>query len=94
MSIGTYLVVFFTLLVLLVVTFAAAFVNLGNPLINFAIAMIIATFKAGLILWFFMHVKFGTKLIWVYAIGSFVWLLVMFGMTLGDYLTRHWEAVV
>jgi cytochrome c oxidase subunit IV len=94
LPVATYLIVFAVLLGLLVITFGAAFVNLGNPIINFAIAMTIAIVKAGLILWYFMHVKFGTRLVWVYAIGSFAWLLVLFGITLGDYMTRHWEDVL
>jgi len=42
------------------VTVAAAFVNLGQ--FNFLVAMIIACFKASLVIWYFMHVKYASRM--------------------------------
>lgn len=86
--VSTYLGIFVALLVLLVVTVGAAYINLGSPLINLAFAMVIATIKAVLIVLYFMHVKWGSRLIWVFAAGGFLMLFVLFGITFGDYLTR------
>jgi caa(3)-type oxidase subunit IV len=37
---------------------------------------------------FFMHVWWNSKLIWLTAVGSFVFLLIMFAFTIQDYVTR------
>jgi cytochrome c oxidase subunit 4 len=57
---------------------------------NTPIALIIATIKAVLVILFFMHVKYSTRLTWVVVIGSFLWLGVLFVLTFSDYLTRGW----
>jgi len=85
---STYYVVFAALMVLLVVTVGAAFVRLG-PL-NMPVAMLIATVKAALVILFFMHVKFASRLTKVFVAGSFLWLAILFVMTFGDYVSRDW----
>ncbi|MCW3096055.1 MAG: caa(3)-type oxidase, subunit, partial [Chthonomonadaceae bacterium] len=45
-----------------------------------------------LVVLFFMQVKMGTRLTWVWASIGFIWLLFLFG-TLGDYVTRNWISV-
>jgi hypothetical protein len=37
---------------------------------------------------FFMHVRWSTRLTWVVAASGFVWLLILFGLTMMDYLSR------
>lgn len=92
--IRTYFTIFILLMVLLFITYAASLVNLGpHGSLNLAIAMTIAIVKATLIILFFMHVKYSSRLVWVYAGASFVWLLIMFAITFGDYLTRGWMPV-
>lgn len=86
--IRTYAVVFTTLLVLLVLTVAIAYVHLGA--LALPIAMAIAIVKALLIIMFFMEVKYQSKLVWVFAGSSFVFLIIMFVMTMNDYATRVW----
>ena len=81
-----YLLVWVALLLLLFATWAAAEVNLGK--FNNVVALIIAFAKMGLVLLFFMHVKYEKKIVWVFVAAGFVWLIIMLGYTLGDYITR------
>ncbi len=46
-----------------------------------------------LVILFFMGVKYNTKLTQVVAASGFVWLIILFGITMGDYLTRGWLGV-
>jgi cytochrome c oxidase subunit 4 len=46
--------------------------------------------KAVLILLYFMHVRFSSKLVWIFAVAGFVWLAILIGLTLNDYITRSW----
>lgn len=92
LPIRVYLIIYAILMVLLFVTVGAAFVNLG-PL-NFPTAMTIAAIKAVLIVLYFMHVKFGQKLVWVFASASFLWLGIMILLALNDYLTRDWLGIL
>ena len=39
---------------------------------------------------FFMHVKYAPRLTQLVVIASIVWLVILFGVTLTDYLTRGW----
>ena len=36
-----------------------------------------------------MGVKYGTRLTWVWAALGFIWLILMFGITI-DYVARGW----
>ena len=47
-------------------------------------------FKATLVVLFFMHVRYGTRLTWAVVLGSLFWFAILMGLTLGDYLTRSW----
>jgi cytochrome c oxidase subunit IV len=85
---ATYNIIFIWLMVLLVVTVVAAFINLG-PL-NMPVAMIIATIKAALVVLYFMHVKFASRLTKVFVAASFLWLVILFVMTFMDYFSREW----
>ena len=81
-----YLLIFATLLVLTAVTTAVAYVDLG-PL-NVVVMLSIAFIKATLVVLYFMHVRFTNRLTQLAAASGFAWLLIMFGLTLSDYLTR------
>jgi cytochrome c oxidase subunit 4 len=37
---------------------------------------------------FFMEVKYNSRLVWVFAGSSFVFLFIMLLLTMNDYLTR------
>jgi cytochrome c oxidase subunit 4 len=87
----TYLFVFFSLLVLTGTTVAVAFVDLG-PLNNL-VAMGIALFKATLVILFFMHVRYSTRLTSLVIASGLLGLIIMVGLTLADYATRGWLGV-
>ena len=59
--------------------------------LNTIAALTIAVFKATIVVLFFMHVKYSTRLTWVVVIGSIFWLGILLTLTLGDYLTRAWR---
>lgn len=85
--VANYLKVFVALFVLLIVTMLAAAVDAGY--LNTPIAMLIALVKAALIVLFFMHVRYASPLVRVFAAGGFLWLIIMFVLTFADVLTRH-----
>jgi cytochrome c oxidase subunit 4 len=86
-----YFSVFASLLVLTATTVAVAYIDLG-PLNNL-VAVGIALLKATLVILFFMHVRYGTRLTPI-VIGSGLFLLaVMIAFTLADYATRGWIGV-
>ena len=86
-----YLFVFFSLLVLTGTTVAVAFVDLG-PLNNL-VAMGIAVLKATLVILFFMHVRYSTRLTPLVIASGLLGLIIMVGLTLADYATRGWLGV-
>jgi cytochrome c oxidase subunit IV len=83
-----YLKIFGLLIGLTVVTVVAAFINLG-PL-NTPIALLIAVVKATFVLLFFMHLKFSSQLNKLVAVAGLLWLIVLIGFTMSDFLTRPW----
>jgi cytochrome c oxidase subunit IV len=87
----SYVMVFLSLIVLTIVTVAIARVDLGA--MNTPISLAVAGLKASLVIMIFMGVRHNTPLTKVVAASGFVWLIILFGITLGDYLTRHWLGV-
>jgi cytochrome c oxidase subunit 4 len=88
LPVRTYLVIFAILMVLLFLTVAVAFINLGP--FNIVVAMTIAIVKATLVVLYFMHVKYSSRLTQVYVVAAFLWLGIMFVFTFADYSTREW----
>lgn len=86
MSLQTNIVIYLALLGLLVLTVAFAYMPLGY--LALPVAFIIATIKAILIMMYFMHIKFSSKLVWLFATGSLAWVLVLLIWTGNDYFTR------
>jgi cytochrome c oxidase subunit 4 len=82
----TYYTIYVILLVCTYLTWQIAFFDLG--VLNTVAAVTIAVFKAVLVVLFFMHVRYGARLIWVVVIGSVFWLGILLTLTSGDYLTR------
>ncbi|HZL33792.1 MAG TPA: cytochrome C oxidase subunit IV family protein [Tepidisphaeraceae bacterium] len=86
-----YLAVLIALMILLIITVVTAFINLdalGSGW-NTIIAVTIAVLKGLLILLFFMHVRYASRLTVVFAAAGFVWLGIMLTLTMSDYLTRN-----
>lgn len=95
---GTYYRVFAALMVLMVLTIAAWWAE-KNLLeipgwLAVTIAMSIAIAKTVLIVLYFMHVKISSRMTQIYAAGSFVWLIILFVITMGDYVARGWPPQV
>ena len=87
-----YFKIFGALMVLLVMTLFAAMVPLGD--FNLIVAMTIAVAKAALIILFFMHFKDSDTLTWLVGGGTLVWFGIMITLTLTDYLSRDWIAIL
>ena len=85
-----YVGVFLALIVGTVLTVVVAMFDLG-PLNNI-VMLLVAVAKALLVVLFFMHVRWSSRLTWVVAAAGFFWLLILFGMTMGDYMSRGWIA--
>jgi cytochrome c oxidase subunit 4 len=83
-----YYLIFFALLVGTGLTVAVAFYDLG--FMNNVVMLTIACAKALLVILFFMHVRWSSRLTWVVAASGFFWLLILFGITMSDYLSRGW----
>lgn len=81
-----YLLIFATLLCLTLITVDVAFYNFG--FLNLWIALAIATVKATVVVMYFMHVKYSSKLTWVFAVAGVFWLVILFVLLFSDYLTR------
>jgi cytochrome c oxidase subunit 4 len=84
----TYFSVFAALLLGTALTVIAANINFGR--MNDVIAMSIAITKMMLVLLFFMHVRYSSRLIWVIVASMFFWLLILLSLTLTDYTSRDW----
>jgi cytochrome c oxidase subunit 4 len=83
-----YYAVFAALIVGTGLTVVAAKFDLGA--LNNIVMLTIACAKATLVVLYFMHVRWSTRLTWVVVVSGFFWLLIMFSFTLMDYLTRGW----
>jgi cytochrome c oxidase subunit IV len=83
---GLYLLILSALVVGTCLTWGIAFIDLGiwNPVV----ALTIAVIKAVLVILFFMHVFYSSKLTKLTVAAGFFWLLIMITMSMSDYLTR------
>lgn len=84
----TYTIIFGTLLAFTGITVGAAFVDLG--IMNPVIALGIACIKATIVILFFMHVLYQSKLVKMTVAAGFFTFLVLITMTLTDYMSRAW----
>lgn len=84
----TYIIVFVTLLIFTGLTVLAAFKDLG--IFNPVIALAIASIKGVIVILFFMHVFFQSKLIKMTVAAGFFTFLILITMTLSDYISRSW----
>ena len=85
-GLGTYIVVYVLLMLLLAATVVAGSADLGEW--NTVIALTIAVIKALLVVLFFMHVRHSSKMTWIFSSAAFVWLGFLIGLTLTDYASR------
>jgi len=83
-----YFAVFGALMVFTALTVWAAFEHLG--IWNTPVALAIAVTKATLVVLFFMHVRYSPRLTAIVISASVLWLVILFVITLSDYLSRPW----
>ena len=86
-----YFAVFAALLVLTATTTAISFVDLGPW--SSVVALGIAFLKATLVVLFFMHVKYSTRLTQIVIAGGLFWLAILLALTLSDFMSRGWLPV-
>jgi cytochrome c oxidase subunit 4 len=83
-----YVTILLALLVGTATTVWVSYIDLGifNPII----ALAIACAKATLVVLFFMHVKYSSKLTKLTVFAGVFTFLILIGMTLSDYFSRAW----
>jgi cytochrome c oxidase subunit 4 len=85
----TYYLIFAALILMTYLTVQISAFDLG-PL-NTVAALGIASLKATLVVLFFMHVKYSTRLTKLAVLAGVYWLMILLALTLSDYLTRSWR---
>jgi cytochrome c oxidase subunit IV len=88
-----YFGIFGGLMILTALTVVAANIDLGSTLLNTLVALTIAVIKGLLVVLYFMHVRYSSRLTWVFVCAGFFWLVIMVALTLSDYLTRPWMSI-
>ena len=79
---GLFLKIFLALLFLTFITVVVTRFDFGA--FNIVVAMTVASCKAFLVAYFFMHLKYENKLLWIYALFPFVLLAILIGGVLTD----------
>ena len=83
-----YLFVYVALIIGTILTVIAADIDMG--VLNPIIALGIACTKACIVILFFMHVKYQSRLVKLTVSAGFFTFLVLITMTLTDYMSRAW----
>ncbi len=86
----TLFVIYFSLVVMLVLTAVGAKLPL-NAMIHNILAFGISVAKTVLIVLVFMEVQYNKGVIRVFAGAGLVWLFLLFLLTFTDYLSRAWR---
>lgn len=81
------IIVWVTLTTLTVVTVYVSTVDFGGTL-NIIAAMVIASIKASVVAYYFMHLKFEDKLTWIYALYPMFLLFLLIATTIMETFTR------
>lgn len=87
-SLKIYFAIFGALMALTALTVWVAFIDLGA--MNTFVALAVAVTKATLVILFFMHVKYSTKLTWLVVASGFFFLAIMLALTMSDIVSRGW----
>jgi len=85
----TYFGIFGALMILTILTVIVARIDLGHGW-NDIVALTIAVIKALLVVLYFMHVRYSSRLTWVFVAAGFFWLAILIVLTLTDYASRGW----
>ena len=81
-----YFFVFFGLLILTLLTWQIAYIDLGSW--NTVVALFIAICKAALVGVFFMHLRWSASVIRLVIFAALFWLAIMISLTVGDFFSR------
>lgn len=89
-----YFINLIVLMILMLMTIAAGRMDMFhfNPAANLIIALTIAFVKMMCIILIFMHVRWSSKLTWVFVSAGFFWFLIMIVITFTDYAARGWHS--
>ena len=85
-SFKTYLTILVFLLILTVITVAVAQIDFG--VLNAFFAMFVATVKAGLVLMYFMHLKYDEKIYWLIFGSAVFFVVLLYVFSKFDIITR------
>jgi len=83
-----YGVIFASLLIMTAITVGASYLELGE--FNVIVALAIACIKAVLVILFFMHVKYSSRLTKLTVAAGFFTFFVLITMSMTDYISRAW----
>jgi len=83
-----YAMVFAILMLLTLATTAIGMIDLGR--LNVVVALVIATIKALLVVLFFMHIYWSSKLNKLVVVSGVLWLALLLWLTLTDVFSRGW----
>ena len=84
-----YIMIFLALMVGTALTVWAGLQDFPGQL-NVIIALTIAVTKATLVILYFMHVRYSSRLVWMVFGSALFWLAILFAFTFSDYWTRAW----
>src|SRR6476661_10827710 len=84
-----YVAIFFTLVVLTIVTVAVAFIGLKQEWQKVLLALAIASAKASFVVLYFMHLKFEGKLIYLILIVPVTFCIILVVALLPDISFGH-----
>jgi len=90
--VSLYVTIWAALMVFTGITVFAATVELH--VFNIVVALLIATIKGTLVVLFFMHLRYSTKLTMVTVVAAIFFLLILFSLSMTDYLTRAWSTSI
>jgi len=87
-STTSYFAAYGTLVLLTIATVGLSFCPLANW--HTAVGLAIASCKAVLVVIFFMHFLRSAPVSRLALFAGLLWFAILIGLTLTDYLTRHW----
>lgn len=88
LSLKAHFAVFAALMILTVITVMVSTVDLGAW--NTIVALLVASIKGLVVILWFMHVKFSSRLTQLFVCAGFIWLIVMVLIMTSDYSARGW----
>jgi cytochrome c oxidase subunit 4 len=89
-SVRWYVLICAILLALTWLTVAVAYADLGT--LNTVVALAVAGCKATLVILYFMHVRYSSRLVQVSVLSGILFLGILLVLTLADYVSRGWLA--